>query len=202
MTGPSGPLFPNSLSRKKPRRTPAAVRRFPHGRLLGATVIAVILLLAGGFAWTDPHRNRPLSDGAGSIRWATTVTDSAIQPPAAAGWRLALRWILPPDQPLTPPGAAFAADGNRHTAAWYVVRSSRPSTELWHVEKETVEIRDSAGNRLPWAGGSGALLIDTERRLQYVYLEVDGNRAGTGSKLSFRLSRPGDGSSEALGLPY
>lgn len=167
----------------------------------------MLLLVAAvlGFRPGGPHAYHSLSEGHGEIRWAGTVTDTSIQPPLAPGWILRIRGLgvpWPADQPLEPTGAAFASDGLQHTAAWYVIRSRQPSLDLWHLDKESVRLRARGGSEIPWGGGSGSVLIDSARRLQYLYMEVPADHSRTGATVTLRLSRFSGERTEPVRLPF
>ena len=130
----------------------------------------------------------------GAIRWAETTTDANVEPPLAPKWIRDLRekgipW--PTDQPLKPTGAMFGAMGGgaQQTAAWYLIQSKNASNELWSLDKESVRMTDAQGKEQSWPGGSGSALVDSDRKLQYVYLIVPKDLSGTGATLRFRLRR-------------
>lgn len=190
----------NSQPKPAPRRWSRRRIFALVGVVLGGTAAFVALGIASG-----PHAWRPLGGDHGRIRWAETRTDFAVEPPLAPEWIRNLRkrgipW--PTDQPLEPPGASFAADGAEHTVAWYVVQSSRATNELWHVQKDSVRITDAEGQEVYWPGGTGAVLIDPDRNLQYLYLGVPQQLSGTEARISFRLSRFDGPTTPEIVLPF
>lgn len=190
-TSPSKP----ATDRRKRRRIFAFI-----GILLGGAAAFLALGHASG-----PYSWRALGGGHGRIRWAETRTDYAVEPPLAPEWIRDLRkrglpW--PTDQPLEPPGASFAADGAEHTVAWYVIQSSRTTNELWHVEKNSVRVLDAEGQEVFWPGGTGAVLIDPDRNLQYLYVGVPRQLSGTEARIRFRLSRFDGPTTPEITLPF
>jgi hypothetical protein len=74
------------------------------------------------------------------------------------------------------------------------------------VEKESVQMIDAQGKEQPWLGGTGSDLVDSDRKLQYVYMIVRKDLSGTGATLRFRLRRgfgvqPADRSDD-VSLPF
>ncbi len=135
-------------------------------------------------AWQD------LGQGLGRIAWVETRSDPSVEPPRNPGWTVApglwdLEWT-PGKQPEG--GASFGPTGEL-AAAWYLVQSTRPSLELWHVDKRAVSVTDADGTAREWAGGSGASRLDDGQRLQYVYLLVPRDQAGRGARIHLVLTR-------------
>jgi hypothetical protein len=189
-------------------QTPPSRRRFRKRWL------ALAMLVLAGFALftqPNPHGWKPLPPNMGRIRWAETTTDANVEPPLAPKWirdlhERGIPW--PTDQPLKPTGAMFGAmgGGSEQTAAWYLIQSKTASNELWSLEKDTVKMLDALGNERPWPGGSGSALVDSDRKLQYVYLLVPKELSGTGATLRLRFRRgfgatPTD-RSEEVALPF
>ncbi len=193
------------MTRKSPTKpNPERRRRRRIFALIGILVGGSAAFATLGLA-SSPHAWRPLGGDHGRIRWAETRTDYAVEPPLAPEWIRDLRkrgvpW--PTDQPLEPPGASFAADGAEHTVAWYVVQSSRSTNELWHVQKDSVRVTDAQGQEVYWPGGTGAVLIDPDRNLQYLYLGVPRQLSGTEARIRFRLSRFDGPTTPEIILPF
>jgi hypothetical protein len=70
------------------------------------------------------------------------------------------------------------------------------------VDKGSVKILDAANKEVPWPGGSGAVLVDSDRRLQYVYLGVPGELSGKGARITFRLNRFDGPTTDPVILPF
>lgn len=181
------------MSRKLPD-TPRPERRpTPVRRNWTLAFLTLLLVAASALAWPHPHGWQSLGAPYGRARWAATRTEAAIEPPVAPEWIRDLRkkgipW--PTDLPLEPLGASFGAPSpNGRPVAWFLVQSAQPSQELWHVDKGSVKILDAANKELPWPGGSGAVLVDSERHLQYIYLGVPAELSGKGARITFRLNR-------------
>ncbi|MGV3720500.1 MAG: hypothetical protein ACO1SX_06270 [Actinomycetota bacterium] len=191
------------------RPTPAPdVRRpsKPARRSWTLVFLSALLAVAAVIAWPRPQVWYSLGDQYGRIRWVATRSEAAIEPPVAPDWvrdlrRRGIPW--PTDLPLEPLGASFGApSGNNRHVAWYLIQSSQPSKDLWHVDKTSVKITDAAGKERPWPGGSGAVLVDAERRLQYLYLGIDPELAGKGGRLHFRLARFEGPTTELVSVPF
>jgi hypothetical protein len=164
---------------------PEARPRRRRWRTIGLLIIAAAAVSA---FWPKPQSWHSLGPHTGRIRWAGTRTDELGEHPLAPAWIRALRkagipW--PTDLPLEPLGPSFGPG----TAAWYLVQSTRPSDELWSVDKETVRILDAKGAESPWGMGTGSALVDGDRRLQFVYLGVPQELSRKGASLKFRLRR-------------
>ena len=168
--------------------------------------LTLLLVVAGVLAWPHPHGWQSLGAPHGRIRFVVTRSETSIEPPVAPDWIRKFRsagipW--PTDLPLEPLGASFGTPSSAgHPAAWYLIQSAQPSKELWHVDKETVKIKDASGKELSWPGGSGAVLVNSDRRLQFVYLGVPDGLAGSGAQLQFRVSRFDGPASELVTLPF
>jgi hypothetical protein len=196
------------MAKKLPKRAAAVPQKQPLSRSRRLIFVLLLLAAAGIPALAPDARGwQPLKPDFGRIRWVETSASPTVDPPLAPEWvrnlhRRGIPW--PTDLPLTPPGASFGA--NPGAAAWFLVQSNRPSLEMWTVDKRTVKLTDAAGREVPWPGGSGAALVDAERRLQYVYLGVPRELSGTGARVRFRLTRfqatgPGP-TSEEVSLPF
>jgi len=165
-----------------------------------------LLVVAAAIAWPRPQVWYSLGDPYGRIRWVATRSEAAIEPPVAPEWvrdlrRRGIPW--PTDLPLEPLGASFGApSGAARPVAWFLIQSSQPSQDLWHVDKSSVKITDSAGKEHPWPGGSGAVLVDADRRLQYLYLGIDPELSGKGARLHFRLARFDGPTTELVSVPF
>lgn len=187
--------------------TPDATRRPARSRRNWTLVfLGFLLLVAAVIAWPHPHGWQSLGTAHGRIRWVATRSDPAIEPPTAPEWirnfrRRGIPW--PTDLPLEPLGASFGAPSPEgRPVAWYLVQSSQSTLDLWHVDKDSVKITDAAGKELPWPGGSGAVLVDADRRLQYLYLGVPEGLTGSGAHLQFRLTRFDGPTTETVSLPF
>ena len=194
------------MSRKPPQTPHSEPRPTPVRRNWTLAFLTLLLLAASALAWPHPHGWQSLGAPYGRARWAATRTDSAIEPPIAPEWIRNLRkrgipW--PTDLPLEPLGASFGAPSpNGRPAAWFLVQSAQPSQELWHVDKGSVKILNAANKEVPWPGGSGAVLVDSDRRLQYVYLGVPPELSGKGARITFRLSRFDGPTTDPVILPF
>jgi hypothetical protein len=192
------------MRRKNARRKKSAGREPRRPRW---PVFVILLLIAGGIiraVGPSPGDRgwRSLGKDAGRIRWVETRTDGSTEAPLAPGWirDLNTRGIpWPSDLPLAPLPASF---GSNPAVAWYVIRSARPSRELWHLDKESVHLTDASGNEVPWEGATGAVLIDSERRLQYLHVGVPRELSGTGARLRLRVSRFEGPVSREVRLPF
>jgi hypothetical protein len=187
-------------TRARTRRADRLPRRRRSWPLIG---ILLTLIAGAAVAWPNPHSWQTLGPKLGRIRWVETHTGMPGEAPLAPGWIRTLRrsgipW--PTDLPLEPVPASFGGgSGDGQAAAWYLVHSARRSNDLWHLEKRSVKLTDGRGAEVPWPGqplsddgwpgGSGAVLIDGERRLHYLYLGVPRELSGTGAHLRFRLSQ-------------
>jgi len=157
-------------------------------RLIAAVIVA---LGAAAALWPNPRAWQSLGRGVGRVRWVATRTDALTEHPLAPEWIRSLRrtgipW--PTDLPLAPLGPSFGGQGD-DAAAWYLVRSARPSLELWNLDKTTAELLSPAGEAEPFRGASGAALVDERRRTQFVCAGVPADRAGRGWRLRCRLVR-------------
>jgi hypothetical protein len=169
-----------------------------------ALPLLFLIILAGiALAWPKPRAWQILGPGLGRIRWVETRTDPLVRPPLAPQWVRDLRargipW--PTDLLLEPSGASFG--GGTGAAAWYLVQSSQPADEFWHLDKASIKVTDRQGREVPWTGGSGAAAVDHDRGLHYLYLGVPADLAGTGGRLRFRLKRFRGPTSEEVSLPF
>jgi hypothetical protein len=174
---------------------PPSSRRWRIGCALSiAAAFASTFILIG---LADPHGWQPLAPGRGKIRWVATQSDEKggkIEPPLTPDWIRDLRrrgvpW--PTDLPMEPTGAQVAvpSDGTKHCIAWYLIESKQPSQELWHLDKPSVKVTDAKGDLVPSPSGSGAILLDEQRHLQYLYVAVPCEHTGTGTRLRTRLIR-------------
>lgn len=194
------------MSRRRSTTPTAPPRPARTRRNWTLVFLGFLLLVAAVIAWPHPHGWQSLGATHGRIRWVATRSDPAIEPPIAPDWIRDLRargipW--PTDLPLEPLGASFGSPSSTgRPVAWYLIQSSQPSQDLWHVDKESVKIRDAAGKEVPWPGGSGAVLVDPERRLQYLYLGVPLELSGTGARLHFRLAHFGGSTTETVSMPF
>jgi hypothetical protein len=203
--------MPKSTLESKERE--AKERRVGPRRFRKRWLALALFVLAGFALLTQPnaHRWMALPPNMGRIRWAETTTDTNVEPPLAPKWirdmhDKGIPW--PTDQPLKPTGAMFGAigGGSEQTAVWYLIQSRISSNELWSLEKETVRMTDAQGKEQPWPGGSGSALVDSDRKLQYVYMIVPKELSGTGATLHFQLRRgfgvtPAD-RSNSVSLPF
>ena len=167
-----------------------------------ASVAVTLWLMVSGSGMAHGWRHL---EGQLSIRWVETRTDFTIEPPLAPQWIRDLRKRgihVPTDLPLERPGASFAADGNKHTVAWYVIKSAKPSNDLWHVDKESIQVFAVSGEQLPWPGGTGSVLIDHERNLQFLYLGVPPELVGKRANIRLRLARFDGTKTEEIAVPF
>jgi hypothetical protein len=190
-----------SVPSPKPQRRHSHSRRAwkdrsPRRRPWRLIALVITLLAVGYVFWPKPHGWQPLGTRLGRIRWVSTRTDFLVEHPLAPGW---IRWLhgvgfpWPTDLPLEPLGATFGGSGTQQTSAWYLVQSAKPTQELWHVDKESIRVIGPNGAAVEWPGGTGAVLVDSRRRLQLLYLGVPASLTGKGAHLHFRLARFNDG---------
>lgn len=201
--GTMPPAKPQSSSRRgRSRRPPTQKRRRPWR----AVALVIIAAAAAFIFWPRPTSWQPLGPGLGRIRWVETRTDALVEHPLAPRWIRNLRkagipW--PTDLPLEPLGATFGESGGESTSAWYLVQSTKPSPELWHLDKESFRLTNAVGAPMEWPGGTGSLLVDEHRRLQLLYVGVPKELAGTGARVHLRLKRFGDQAvTEQVSLPF
>jgi hypothetical protein len=138
--------------------------------------------------WPNPRSWQSLGPHLGRIRWVGTRTDPEGQHPLAPKWIRAARknsipW--PTDLPVEPLGPSFGPG----TYAWYLVQSARESNELWNVDKSASQVIDNKGAVVESSVGGSAVLIDSDRRLQFVCVRVPEDLSRTGARLKLRLTR-------------
>lgn len=193
----------------KTRRHPRAPRIAPERRRRRPwRIVALFIILAAAalIFWPRPHGWQSLGPGTGRIRWVESRTDTRVEHPLAPAWIRSLRksgipW--PTDLPLEPLGATFGDGVTSTTSAWYLVQSARPTQELWHLDKDSVHLSDARGNPVEWTGGTGSVLVDPHRRLQFLYVGVPAEQKGTGAVLRFRLKRFEDSrTTDEVTLPF
>ncbi|MCC2670413.1 MAG: hypothetical protein K0Q72_2884 [Armatimonadetes bacterium] len=187
--------------------TPRSEPRLTTGRRHWTLVfLTLLLVVAGVLAWPHPHGWQSLGAPHGRIRFVLTRSEASIEPPVAPDWIRKFRsygipW--PTDLPLEPIGASFGSPSpGGNPAAWYLIQSAQPSNELWHVEKTSVKLKDAAGKEIDWPGGSGAVLVNSDRRLQFIYLGVPSGLSNTGCQIQFRLSRFDGPTTDLVTLPF
>ena len=167
--------------------TPSRARRAPVAWLL-------MFLAVGALAWLYRDVSPRTRGGPDEIRWVSTLSEGEIAPPALPAWLEAGKG--------EPVGARFGPIPDDLAAAWFVVGSRTPALDLWHVDKHSVRLLDAEGTPRQWPGGSGSVLIDGDRNLQYIYLLVPRELAGTGAHLEFRLSRGPQPPSGPVSVPF
>lgn len=196
-----------SQSKRRGRRTHPAPegrrRRRPPSLLLLLVVIVGALAV---FFWPNPHAWQRLEPRLGRVRWVETRTDTLVEHPLAPAWvrnlhQKGIPW--PTDLPLAPLGGSFGAPGSGDTtSAWYLIQSAEPTKELWFVDKSTLRLTDAQNREIPWPGGTGALLVDPNRRLQFLYLGVPRELSGKGAHLHVQFRQFQGAASQSVTLPF